>query len=61
MTTEARRYGQWAGHHRGVPEDVTRCVESVYDGGWVDHQCTRHRGHGLNGLYCAQHAKRHPA
>lgn len=57
-----RRYGQWAGNDRGVAEDVTRCVEEVPDPytarGFVYKQCARKRGHGPNGEYCKQHAKR---
>lgn len=63
MTTAARRYGAWSGRSDGFREDVTLCIESVYASGriLIDHQCRRRRGHGLDGLYCAQHAKRHPA
>lgn len=57
-----RRYGQWAGNSRGTPEDVSRCVDSVRNmsiaRGMVDKQCERKRGHGPNGEYCKQHAKR---
>lgn len=57
-----RRYGEWAGNPKGYPEVVTRCVESVMDaGGYIGKQCDRKRGHGLDGLYCKQHARRHPA
>jgi hypothetical protein len=56
-----RRYDQWAGNPAGIPEDVTRCVESVRESGWHAYQCRRKRGHGP-GLYCRQHdpaAKNH--
>lgn len=52
-----RVYGQWAGNERGTPEDTTRCIEEVRPM-WVSYQCTRKRGHGPNGLYCKQHAKK---
>ena len=56
-----RRYDQWAGNPEGVGADETRCVEAVSDGtGWHFKQCSRKRGYGKNGLYCKQHAKRHP-
>lgn len=56
-----RVYDQWAGNPQGTPEDVERCVEDVADGtGWHWNQCARKRGYGLDGLYCRQHAKRHP-
>ena len=43
---------------RGSPEDPERCVTAVWPAGmWHDHQCTRKRGHGPDGLYCKQHAK----
>jgi hypothetical protein len=55
-----RRYGEWAGNPAGIQENVTCCVAEFYDG-WVFRQCARKRGHGKEGLYCKQHAKRHPA
>lgn len=60
----ARRYGCWAGNPLGRTEDRARCVETTYSRGYLDivgHQCIRKRGHGLNGEFCKQHAKRHPA
>ncbi len=58
-------YGKWAGDPKGRVEDITRCVEKVYDasgyGAYVNHQCSRKRGQGADGLYCKQHAKQHPA
>ena len=60
-TFQERRYGEWVGNLDGVPEDTARCAASVRaqfrPGG---HQCCRNRGHGKDGLYCKQHAKRHP-
>ena len=56
-----RRYGCWAGNPNGTAEDVTRCVEDVPSTiacGMVFRQCGRERGHGPDGLYCKQHAKR---
>jgi len=57
-----RWYGGWAGNPRGhveIPED---CIEEVFPrDGYLSAQCTRKRGHGLNGEYCKQHAKRYPA
>ena len=53
-----RRYGQWAGNERGMPEDVTRCVAQVWSNStWVPYQCLRKRGHGPGGLYCKQHGR----
>ncbi len=52
------RYGQWAGNPKGRPYDPERCAWSVYD----DHlfrQCAKKRGHGAQGLFCKQHAKKH--
>ena len=52
-----RIYGQWAGNPKGVPEDETRCIESIW-GMWdMGRQCLRKRGHGPEGLYCKQHGK----
>ena len=52
-----RIYGQWAGNEQGNREGVTRCITEVWTG-WHSHQCERNRGHGPDGLYCKQHAKR---
>lgn len=56
-----RRYDQWPGNLKGIPEDTARCVQEVRSpGAWPHyHQCSRKRGFGMNGLYCRQHAKRH--
>ena len=38
------------------PEDPTRCIEFVHlTHSWGMHQCSRKRGHGEGGFYCAQH------
>jgi hypothetical protein len=43
-------------------EDPERCIEKVADfTGFHFLQCMRKRGFGEGGLYCKQHAKRHPA
>jgi len=53
-----RRYGEWAGNPKGHPENKEYCIASVYgERSMIDHQCTRKRGHGPDGLYCRQHAK----
>ncbi len=53
-----RRYGQWAGETKGIPEDPERCVASVTRGaGYLFRQCSRKRGKGPRGEYCAQHAR----
>ena len=55
-----RRYGVWPGNPNGVPEDPERCIEDVLpSGGWFPYQCSRKRGHGPDGCYCKQHAKRY--
>lgn len=56
-----RRYGRWAGNPEGLPEIKTDCIESVNPSGFIPQQCSRKRGFGKDGLYCKQHAKRHPA
>lgn len=54
-----RRYGVWAGNKVGLPENSSRCIVEVPNAvGWAHHQCFRKRGHGLDGLYCKQHAKK---
>ena len=61
-----RRYGQWAGSPKGCPERPEDCVVEVVDGTRSPsyHQCQRKSGYGvgeLQGLLCAQHAKRQEA
>ena len=58
-----RRYGCWNGCPNGTPEDPTRCIEEVWPtySSWIPYQCNRRRGHGSDGLYCKQHAKKHEA
>lgn len=55
---ELRIYNQWAGNLKGRPEDVTRCIVSIWSDQFVPggYQCSRKRGHGKDGLYCKQHA-----
>lgn len=56
-----RRYGNWAGNPKGHPEDLERCIESVYrTSHYISGQCSRRRGWGLNGYFCLQHSKKHP-
>lgn len=60
MTTsrKPRRYGVTSARPNGAPEDPTKCIEGVWGGylSMFEHQCTRKRGYGPNGLYCKQHA-----
>jgi hypothetical protein len=53
-----RRYGVWGGCPMGQAEDPTSCIEEVWSPGYPQ-QCSRKRGHGPDGLYCKQHAKKH--
>lgn len=59
VTSGRRVYRTWAGSPEGTPEDVTRCVVSVPDGGrsCLFHQCSNKRGKGPHGLYCGVHAR----
>jgi len=50
-TKKPRMYGQ----HSDKPEDPKLCIEAV-SAHWAVYQCSRKRGHGLDGLYCKQHA-----
>jgi len=54
------RYGSWAGNPAGRKPNPEWCAESVYPktGFPIPHQCTRKCGHGPEGAYCKQHAKR---
>ena len=60
MSQEERRYNKWPGNPLGWPEDKTRCIEEVQDPWGHSYQCSWKRGKGKDGLYCGQHAKRHP-
>lgn len=51
--SEYRTYGSI----RKVREDTGRCIVAIFKN-WGDHQCTRKRGKGPDGLYCTQHANR---
>lgn len=53
-----RYYGCWAGNPRGQREDETRCIMPARRIGWQLYQCSRKRGHGPNGEYCWQHARK---
>lgn len=57
---KVRVYGQWAGDIAGVKEDKRRCIKAIYIRmAFYNHQCSRKRGYGKDGLYCRQHAKDH--
>lgn len=55
-----RRYGQWAGNPKGMKERPEDCIWEVWPSGrmMIPYQCSRKRGHGPDGLYCKQHAKK---
>lgn len=56
---KAYKYGQWAGKPSGYPYNDAHCAyETMGPGGYLFHQCSRPNGHGPDGLYCKQHAKR---
>lgn len=53
------RYGQWAGQPNGWPAVPSRCAAQVpMTMGMRFKQCSRHRGHGPEGAFCKQHAKK---
>jgi hypothetical protein len=54
-----RHYGVWAGDPQGNSEVPAHCVAAVHDAFTHRfHQCSRKRGHGRDGLFCRQHAKK---
>lgn len=55
MDRKLKRYGVWAGNPKGIIEDVTRCIGTVYSNRCSSRQCSRKREHGLDKLYCKQH------
>lgn len=59
--TKERRYGQWAGNPMGNAESPDHCIKEVWPNDryrMIPYQCCRKRGHGPDGLYCKQHAKK---
>jgi len=46
----AHRFGRYG--HRYCENE---CAFEIQD--YAKHQCSRRKGHGINGLYCKQHAK----
>lgn len=58
---EARnvKYGSWAGDSDGRLYKEGDCAYGVWrDRAWHSSQCSRKNGHGINGLYCKQHASK---
>lgn len=54
------KYGAWAGKPEGNKPNLEHCAQEITDSqGWHFHQCSRKIGHGPNGIYCKQHAKRY--
>ena len=52
-----KAYGVWGGNPKGHAPNYERCAADVHTG-WHFNQCSRKRGHGPDGAYCKQHAKR---
>ena len=47
---------RWYGRDHNHRENEANCIEEIWgDKGWTQHQCSRRRGHGSDGLYCKQH------
>lgn len=57
---EKVRYGSWAGNSRGHAYNPYFCAMEIQGGprGFTFYQCNRKNGHGPEGLYCKQHAKK---
>ncbi len=62
IRTEAntRTYGRDTGLYHANKYTPTRCAYDVSEPPWYidSHQCSRKPGHGPDGLYCKQHAKK---
>lgn len=57
---KTRIYDQSSINPKGIPEDPERCIKDVHNWkGWHILQCSRKRGHGVEGLYCKQHGKKY--
>ena len=53
------RYGKWVGDEKGIAYQEGFCAYSIWPkDSWVSRQCQRRNGHGVAGLYCAQHARK---
>lgn len=56
-----RYYGKWAGNPNGTPESKNKCIASVMPRGRgrfpIGQQCSKGRGCGPDGLFCAVHAR----
>jgi len=50
------KYGAWAGNPKGRKYHESDCAYEVFSN-WGSYQCSRKNGHGINKLYCKQHAK----
>ena len=57
---EKFRYFRWSGNPGGTKYVHGRCAYEVWAAGRAMHayQCLRKNGHGPDGLYCKQHAKK---
>lgn len=53
---QAYRYNEWAAWtgNKYIP---TQCAWEIYNS-FTYYQCSRNPGHGPEGLYCKQHAKK---
>jgi hypothetical protein len=59
---DKKRYGQWAGRPNGQAYKPEQCKYEVFSSKMmIGAQCSRPCGYGEDGLYCKQHAKKHPA
>lgn len=54
---QAFKYNHWAGNPKDTKYQEGRCAYEVWGNFCVSYQCSRKNGHGINGLYCKQHAK----
>ncbi len=50
------RYEQWVGKPKGTPYNKKQCAREVING-YIYYQCSRKNGHGIENLFCKQHAK----
>lgn len=54
---EKVRYDKWSGNPKGFAYDQECCAYEISSGG-LPWQCSRKPGHGPDGLYCKQHARK---
>jgi len=54
-----KKYGVWQGDKEGKPFNPANCAQETSKN-WIYFQCPNEPGHGKDGMFCEEHAERHP-